>query len=401
MRTHRILKLVATALGFAAASALTPVNAQTAAASIPANCTQSGTTVTCTTTTTFTIPSTVNLVAQTSGSSFSYTTGTNSIVCSGLTASPTSVTAVNSNVLLTANCTGSYAYFWNQSTVPTTSSSTNVTTPSSTGAYPASYRVDVCPAGSTTVTASCVTYNVQVSYSATVTQPSGCSISPASPTLAVGASQQFTVSCTGGSPATTWSWTKNNPTGSLGNAATSNADIPFPTGGNTSPVTYSVTVGNSAGSVTLSTTANLQSNVTNYCSRSVPDVTVPDSSVAGFYDIPMIGADTYTIKLTISDTQNTTGASFLPSIGIIESPSANIAFKHATISKNPCDFTGTAQTIMYWEQTGGRLVTLNDPNRVGSGYARLSTGTWYVNIKNLDCQGLCYTRFYIPTPGLR
>lgn len=395
---HEIWKLVATALGLAAALAANPAAAQSASASIPANCTQNGTTVTCTTTTTFTIPTTVNLVSQTSGSGFSYTTGTSNIVCSGLSASPSSVSAVSSNVLLTANCTGSYAYFWNQSTVPTSSATTNVTTPSSTASYPVSYRVDVCPAGSTTTSASCVTYTTQVSYSASVAAPSGCSITPASPTLAAGISQQFAVSCTGGGPIATYSWTKNStPFGS----ASTITDTPFPVGGNTANVVYAVTVGNTGGSVTVSTTATLQSTVTNYCTRAYPDVIVPDSSVAGYYDIPMIGADTYTIKLTISDSQNTTGAAVLPSFGIIESPSANIAFKHATISKNPCDFTGTAQTIMYWEQTGGRLVTLNDPNRVGSGFARLTTGVWYVNIKNLDCQGLCYTRFYIPTPGLR
>lgn len=401
MRTHRILKLVAVTLCAITTIASAPANAQTAAATIPANCTQSGTTVTCTTTTTFTLPSTVNLVAQSSGSGFSYATGTNNIICSGLGASPTSVTAVNSNVLLTANCTGSYAYFWNQSTVPTSSSTTNVTTPSSTTAYPVSYRVDVCPASSTTVSASCVTYNTQVSYSASVTQPSGCSITPSAPTVAVNASQQFTVTCTGGSPVTNWSWTKNNPAASLGNAATSNSDIPFPTGGNTAPVTYSVTVSNAAGGVTVSATATMQSVTTNYCTRSYPDGLILDSSNGSSVDLQMIGADVYTVKLTIGDSQNTSGSSTLPGISIYESPAANIAFKQATISKNPCDFTSTAQPILYWEQAGTRLVALNDPNRVGSGILRLTTGTWYINVKNLDCQGLCSTRVLIPIPGLR
>jgi len=83
-----------------------------------------------------------------------------------------------------------------------------------------------------------------------LTPPSGCSISgPTS--LAATASGSWSVSCTGGSPVTSYSWSRS-PAGFTA-ATQSIVDTPFPSVTPTS-ATYSVTVGNSAGSASVSIT---------------------------------------------------------------------------------------------------------------------------------------------------
>lgn len=143
------------------------------------------------------------------------------------------------------------------------------------------------------------------------------------------------------------------------------------------------------------------SSVVNYCTDTYPDHEMVDTSYAQWVDLQMIGSKIYTVKLNVSASQNTTGASTLPAIAFGEASGAQIAFKQATISRNPCDFTSTAQTMATFSQTTTRLVSLNDPNRFGAGIMKLATGVWYLNIRNLDCQGVCATRIEIPTPGLR
>jgi len=389
----QISNLFRTALGAltvcSAFMVTTDTVAQTANATIPATCTQSGSVITCTTTTTFAVPASVSLTAQTGGSTMTLTasTGPTGPSCSALTASPNPVTAPGAFVTLTATCAqGNYSYYWNGSTTASSSSSIQVATASTAGQFPQTMTVQVCPAGTST---GCTSLQTSVSLQgSSITAPTGCTISPASPTIASATSQTFSVSCTGGSAPTTWAWTRDGT--SIGSTQ-SVTDTPFPSTSSATTAAYAVTVGNSAGSMIATTTATKASSVVNYCgSQTYPNYIWFDSTQRQTTQIqPQYGDNIYTIQLTIGANQSTAGRSTLASIGISEGPSAILSYKHATISRNPCDFnTATSQILIYDDLAATTLIAINDP-RAGAGFVRLTTGTWYINVKNIGCGSIC------------
>ncbi len=95
------------------------------------------------------------------------------------------------------------------------------------------------------------------------------------------------------------------------------------------------------------------------------------------------------IRLNVRATDTTLGKQWPASTAYAE-VSANIGSQYITISKSKCDFSASA----FWltvpapappEFRGGSYFSINEPNRLatsGATFNNLTTGTWYINIKN-------------------
>ncbi len=380
-----------------------PTQAQTASNNIPANCTQtSSTTISCQSTLTFTVPAgLITLQSQPTGTGFALTSSGTSVNPSCTVTAPS--TAVPGTTLsLSASCatyTPGYTYQW---TAPSVANPTSQTISPVMTVGGLSYSVNVCYADQLT-RCSTVTGSIAADSGTGVTIPSSCSITPQGPVVASGASLNLSVTCQGGSAPTTWAWRKDgNPVGSSSSSLT---DIPFPTSSQATSAVYTVVVSNSAGAaaVTPSTTATKQTStsIVNYCpvGQGYPNYEWFTSTAHNTTDIrPQYGDNIYTIKFTIASTQSTVGRalSTLPKIIFAEAPGSPAAIKDIRVSQNPCDFTGTAQVIGTDGPDGWRYISINDPSRVGFGFASITTGVWYINVRNSGCSGVCDTRVEAP-----
>ncbi len=398
-------KLVLRALAVVAiaGTVYVPTQAQTVDNNVPANCTQtSSTTITCKSTLTFTVPAgAVTLQSQPSGTGFALSSTGSSVNPSCTITAPASATP-GTTVTLGVSCptyTAGYTYQWTAPALSTAPTSPSTSATMTVGGL--AYSVNVCYADQLT---RCSTFTGTVPEAGSgVTIPSSCSISPASPVVASGASLTLSVSCTGGSAATTWAWRKDG--NAVGTSSSSLVDIPFPSSSQATTAVYTVVVSNSAGAaaVTPTTTATKQTStsVVNYCpvGQAYPNYQWFDSTLHSYTDIyPQYGDSIYTIKFTISATQSTAGRSLstLPRVVFFESPGSPQANKTVYISRNPCDFsTSEAQPIGINSPDGWRYISLNDPSRVGFSAAPLSTGEWYINVRNQGCVGVCGTRIEV------
>ena len=398
-------KLVLRALAIVAIAGTlsVPTQAQTATNNIPANCTQtSSTTISCQSTLTFTVPAgTVTLQSQPSGNGFALNSTGTSVNPSCTVTAPASA-AAGTTVTLSASCatyTAGYTYQW---TAPAISSApTSQSTSATMTAGGMNYSVTVCYVDQPT-RCSTVTGTIADAGSG-ITPPSDCSIPQQGPVVASGASLNLTVNCNGGSAPTTWAWRKDgNPVGSSSSSLT---DIPFPTSSQATSALYTVTVSNSAGAaaVTPSTTVTKQTttSVVNYCpvGQAYPNYEWFNSTAHNALNIrPQYGDNIYVIRFTIAPTQSTAGRSLstLPTVIFAEAPGSPASIKDIRISQNPCDFTGSAQVIGTDGPDGWRYVSINDPSRTGFGFAKLTTGTWYLNVRNQGCSGVCDTHVEVP-----
>jgi len=378
-----------------------PTQAQTATNNIPANCTQtSSTTISCQSTLTFTVPAgLITLQSQPTGTGFALTSSGTSVNPSCTVTAPS--TAVPGTTLsLSASCatyTPGYTYQW---TAPSVANPTSQTISPVMTVGGLSYSVNVCYADQLT-RCSTVTGSIAADSGTGVTIPSSCSITPQGPVVASGASLTLSVACSGGSAPTTWAWRKDG--NAVGSSSSSLTDIPFPTSSQATTAVYTVTVSNSAGSaaVTPSTTATKQTStsIVNYCpvGQGYPNYEWFDSTVHNYTDIsPQFGDNPYTIRFTISSTQSTVGRSLstLPRVVFFESPGSPQSNKDVYLSPNPCDFgsSSAAQPIGVNAPDGWRYVAINDPSRIGFQSAPISTGVWYINVRNRGCAGVCGTR---------
>lgn len=388
-----------------AGTASVPTRAQTATNNIPANCTQtSSTTISCQSTLTFTVPAgTVTLQSQPSGAGFALNSTGSSVNPSCTVSAPASASA-GTTVTLSAICptyTAGYTYQWTAPAISSAPSGQSTNATMTAGGM--NYSVTVCYADQPT-RCSVVSGNVADTVSA-VTKPGACTISPTNPVVAGGASLTLSVTCNTGSPPSSWVWQKDGlPVGTT-NTSASLLDTPFPSNSQSTTAVYTVTVSNSAGNadVTPSTTATKQTStsVVNYCpvGQAYPNYEWFTSTAHNALNIrPQYGDNIYSIRFNIAPTQSTVGRtlSTLPTIIFAEAPGSPASIKDIRISQNPCDFTGTAQIIGIDGPDGWRYVSINDPSRTGFGFAKLTTGTWYINVRNQGCSGVCDTHVEVP-----
>lgn len=111
---------------------------------------------------------------------------------------------------------------------------------------------------------------------------------------------------------------------------------------------------------------------------------------------PQLGDEVYTIQIKITADQSTAGISNiegLPRIEWVEIGGLMVTFKHITISKTPRDFSDSAQVLQRYDPNnmamnswlGSMKFAVNDSRPVvpGKRFVRLTTGTWYINLKNV------------------
>ena len=364
------------------------VNAQSASATSPAACTQVGQTITCTTTTTFNVPTGLNLQAQTGGGSFTLTSGViTPIAPSGCAVAPASQSVtIGSSPTLSVTCaigSGGYTFQWSKNGVNisnatsqtyTLSPSTDTGTPNS-----ASYTVVVTNSAGSAPPAAPASVTVSTQ---SVTAPTSCSVTPASTTVSVGATQTLSASCASGTAPFGYTWYKGSA--QISGANSSSYTLTSSDTASAGSQTYRVDIANSAGTSSASGTVNV--NAASACSNS-------GSSVNSVIDVNTVykqvgssnlfgTANTYVIRLDVSAAASTVGG-LTALLSHTEGVGSQRAFR--TVALSPCigDFTRSAAVLLSTNSVGSTIdLAINDPGR---GYPNLTTGTWYVNIKNTAC----------------
>lgn len=161
--------------------------------------------------------------------------------------------------------------------------------------------------------------------------------------------------------------------------------------------TYTVTDGNggsAVGTVNVDITA---STAASSCPSGALKY-VLSSTVASYIDSSgQYGTTPVSVTMDIDANTTTTGTAFLPQIWWYETPGYPQSRKHVTLSKSPCNFT-TPEFVLASEaayKQGGWVNVLINDTRPGL-TARMSTGRWYINVRNIEgtCDGLCNTRVY-------
>ena len=142
--------------------------------------------------------------------------------------------------------------------------------------------------------------------------------------------------------------------------------------------------------------------VVNYCpqGQGYPNYVWSSMGKSNVTDIrPQIGDNTYVIEFKVDANQSSAGLAQanLNKLLFAEAPGSPSTIKHIRISKNPCDFSSSALLIANDGSDGWRQIAVNDPNRSGSGFVHVTTGTWYINVKNINCADRCDTRVEFPS----
>jgi beta-galactosidase len=362
------------------------VSAQSASATSPAVCTQSGQIVTCTTTTTFNVPTGLNLQAQTGGSSFTLSTGVVTPVApSGCTVTPASQsTTIGSSPTLNVGCaigSGNYTFQWskNGTNIAGATGQTYTLSPATdtATANSASYNVIVGnTAGSVSATAATVTVSTQ-----SVIAPSSCSVTPASATVSVGGTQTLSASCGAGTSPFSYAWFKNNAL--IAGANSSSYTLTSADTASVGAQNYRVDVTNTAGTGTANSAVTV--NAASVCSNngtvnSIIDVNVGYKQV-GSSNLFGTG-NTYIVRLDVSASATTVGG-LTALISHTEGIGSQRAFRSLVLSPCAGDFTSSAAIPLSISSVGTSIdLSINDPGR---GVPNLTTGTWYVNVRNTAC----------------
>lgn len=346
---------------------------------------------------------TMNVPDCPSGQALGFNSATNTLSCSGavqvntpsncsIAASPTSTVdaglAAGTQVALTALCTAglsSISYSWNIGvigsglTVAPQSTTTYVVTPSNSAGPGSTFSTTVyigaAPVGGGTPA---------------VTAPSNCSISqsPNTASLAVTAGTNVTLSltCASGSAVSSCTWSNGIP----GSSCTVNVTAP------SANVSYTGVAGNSAGSVSVATTINVNSapiqSAQVLCTGSDTQIAVgwPSSgqgkqNTSGFNNQRI--AFRVQIPSTFSPALNINHLGFMR---LVEVPGATVTGRDYTISRNACDFT-KAGSLFYGVGLGDTApyvsFSVNNPQGYLAAGAMLnfnSGDTIYFNVRNYN-----------------
>ena len=375
----------------------TPAVSQTASGNSATSCSQSGTTLTCITTTSITLPSGTNLTGMSLPQSIS-----GGPSCTSLSASPNVIpsgvaTQVNLS-LIGCPAAAAYKYTW-ASPVTGTNASTatyaatlNQNTPSST------LSVDVCFASNPT---SCSTYLVTLNVQAPTPQLLGCRVTPNTTSIEQATSAPLVAKCDAGDGAgsgVTYQWARNGAPISGAQSSTYSLSTSSDTG-SIGSYTYSVQITNAAPS-NLSASATLivtapPVRVADYCPATPVRYTFNASELYNKIYSPDLApnfgdGDDFIVAIDVSASDSTVGR-YLAGISFSDYGS-NRGGRYGTISQSKCDYSENARWV-----TGNFLgvktpanatfgsIALGADNR--SATARLTPGRWYFNVRNVP--GFC------------
>ena len=351
-------------------------------------------TLVCSTTTRLTLPPGVNLA------DISLPSGTASgPACSSLTASPSTQIPANTPTIISLSVNGcptssAYIYGWAAPVSPgVTGATTNSVVTLSASAPTQQYSVQVCFAANP---GACSTYTATVSVVPSIVIPAltGCTVTPATASVVVGASTSLSATCNTGTASgsgVTYQWYRNQA--AVANATSSTYSLSASDTAIAGNSTYTVQIANNAPSgASPSATVVITTPVvgaTDYC----PGVPVRLAfNASEFYrkiyssdygSTPPGGYFVIAVDVTASDT---TLGRYLAEVGYSDF-GATRSGRYVTMSKSKCDFTDSAQWISVnvggvklAENAGGGTVALGADTRTAN--AKLTPGRWYLNFQN-------------------
>lgn len=360
----------------------------TASGSSSTTCTQSGTTLTCTSSTIFALPPSATLQAGSGQSSFNLSTASAVQVCTGaLTAVPSTVVANQTTTvsLTLTGCANGATFNWQS---PTGISGTNPASDSVTLAPGATrtYSVSVCQ------NSSCNVYGTTVSATTANTVPPliSCSVTPGAPTVTQGGSVTLNATCGSGTIAS-YLWRKNGAV--ISGATGAQYTVPASDTAAVGSISYSVALSNSDGSSTASPSVNLTVNptqVVSSCSSSIR----PGNSfnyASNYVDLNGItlggNGAVYVIAVNVGANDSSVGKSYLPTIGLTNSPVTPYSDRTASVSPCPGDFTSSDAQIVATGSFGFSFNLTTQRSRAGGDVAYVEPGkTYYINIRNDNCK---------------
>jgi hypothetical protein len=365
--------------------------AQSSTGSSGTTCTQSGTEVTCTTVTKYTLPSGVSLQSGAVGAGNFQLVGAGTPGCSGLGATPQTVVENQAtNVSLSiAGCAANSIFTWQApAAASSTASSSHQLTLTATNTSQ-SYAVQVCLPGATT-SPGCQTYGATVGLTGATPPLQGCTVSPSSTSISTTGSTNLSVSCaqgTGANSGVTYQWRRDGQN-IVGQTSSTHAV----TGSALAAGVYVYTV---------SLTNNASQTPVISASSAV---TITNSSGGGSFALCPSGMTTPAATIRVQDgyktwistdfRQHPGSTPYVIAIDVPEFASwpAGVDFdarlnysqysgssaRQVSISRTPCDFSSQIP------DDGSRFVAFNYNPSLSAPYrgATLTSGRWYVNLRS-------------------
>lgn len=378
-------------LGIAALAMSFQTRAQTATGASPYTCTQVGTQVSCNFQATIVVPPTNVLQAGSNQSQIVFGTGNSTPtvgapVCTGLIPSLASVPAGGTTpvTLTLVGCVAPATYIFQWSApVATAAGMTAVHLSALSASNPSqAYSVNVCAGSNTSL---CTRYSAIVTLTSFgIAQLSGCQIVASTTSVPIGGSATLSTSCAAGAGAgsgATYLWLKNGVNTGVTSSTYNVTGADAVTSG---VVTFTVQINNAAPSTaSASTTVNVvaSSSCTNVGAvNSVIDVNAGYKQV-GSSNLFGTG-NVYIIRLDVSASASTVGG-LTALLSHTEGVGSQRAFRTLVLSPCAGDFTSASAVALSRNSVGSTNdLAINDPGR---GVPNLTTGTWYVNIKNTAC----------------
>lgn len=395
-----MIKFLVRALALAAVSLSSVCSiAQTATGTSTTSCTQSGSVMTCTTSTSVALPSGVNLTSGSGLTQFGLSGGPVGPACSPLTANPTTVPSGGAtSVALTVTCPvgTTYTYTWASPVVPAVGTNTATHFPNLSVGVPSQvYGVTVCLASNASA---CSTYTTTVTLTGGTPALSGCSVSPSSTSVVQGGTTTLNASCqqgTGSGSGANYVWSRNGT--QVANGASASYALTASDTASIGSYTYTVAITNNApssASPSAAVTVTAPSNFTDFCPSTPIRATIEASSpysrvISSDYVGTFTAGDNFVIQLNVAANDTTAGA--VPAVMNFSDIGTNRGGRYVTVSKSKCDYrvpsVDTNWVSGYFlgapipQNAASKSFGLNDANSPGA--IKLTTGTWYINIQNV------------------
>lgn len=343
-------------------------------------------------------------VTQSSSGNLSINCQTNAALSCSLTPSSSSVT-IGSPVSLTASCSGGSGSYTYSSVSSDSSNSTSCPSPQVIAGSPAvasAFAAANCVYDVTgnDGTSSAVGKSTGITWSAgaTVTAPSGCTVTPASSTVNSGATVQLNVNCSGGSTPTSYQWY-------AGGAAVTGQNSATYTFNASASNTYYATASNSGGTSSPSSGATITVNSASSGGGGNNNVGA-GSCPAGYWDILAQAGTSVSTFQTASYIVPANGNSFVAmwsfimdsTTGLYSVSSAEYSTNSSrlmVLSSSPCGPALNASSIYgtSLSSSSGSTATIrftaNNGNYFASaGYEALTPGqTYYITVYQTDRNG--------------
>lgn len=151
-------------------------------------------------------------------------------------------------------------------------------------------------------------------------------------------------------------------------------------------------------STPIDATAGPDAQTVDFCSATAVRYPLRNATARFFFDSNGVTTQETTIPIVVSASETSTGLTNPPWMDIVERPGGvGLSFREVTISRSPCNFSNSPEyrVASFADQTFSFrwTVAINDTTRAAT-IPRLTTGTWYINVRNQSCNAtMCDYRF--------